>query len=347
MFVEATTEIASRITGAIRGAATATGASFDYLLKTALRESNLNPDAKAPSSSATGLFQFIDQTWLGTLKKAGASLGYGNYANSIEQTSSGRYVVQDPAQRQAIMKLRTDPTAASAMAGAFTSSNAALLSKKLGRPPTDGELYIAHFMGPTGAVRLISAKEASPNATAASMFPRAARVNTSIFYGSKGGARTLSQVYASLIAKHDSIQASPMLAMAAASGLSASQTVAAPAPPMATVPAKAIEPAPGATSSWFTTTASAQPTDLPATAYAAQGGSVFHGLFRTDARAPVAAVVSELWGAKNVQFPQVLNERAKEVTPAAASGKASGKTGRPLELFRFPRPSAQARPTAS
>ena len=109
MLIEATTEIASRITGAIRNAAAATGASFDYLLKTALRESNLNPDAKASSSSATGLFQFIDQTWLGTLKKAGASLGYGNYAESIERAPSGRYVVQDPAQRQAIMQLRNDP----------------------------------------------------------------------------------------------------------------------------------------------------------------------------------------------------------------------------------------------
>src|SRR5919206_1206699 len=89
MLIEATSEIASRITGAIRDAAKATGASFDYLLKTALRESNLDPDAKAPTSSATGLFQFIDQTWLGTLKRDGAALGYGKYANAITQTSSG------------------------------------------------------------------------------------------------------------------------------------------------------------------------------------------------------------------------------------------------------------------
>jgi hypothetical protein len=47
--------------GPIRDAARATSASFDYLLKTTLRELNLNPGAKAPTSSATGLFQFIDQ----------------------------------------------------------------------------------------------------------------------------------------------------------------------------------------------------------------------------------------------------------------------------------------------
>src|SRR5437016_7665238 len=87
----ATTDIATRVTGAIRDAARVTGAGFEYLLNTALRESNLNPSAKAKSSSATGLFQFIDQTWLGTMKQAGASLGYGKYADAIPKTSSGRY----------------------------------------------------------------------------------------------------------------------------------------------------------------------------------------------------------------------------------------------------------------
>ena len=82
----ATTDIATRVTGAIRDAARVTGAGFEYLLNTAIRESNLNPNAKAKTSSATGLFQFIDQTWLGTMKQSGASLGYGNYADAITRT---------------------------------------------------------------------------------------------------------------------------------------------------------------------------------------------------------------------------------------------------------------------
>ena len=85
----ATTDIATRVTGAIRDAARVTGAGFEYLLNTAIRESNLNPNAKAKTSSATGLFQFIDQTWLGTMKQSGASLGYGKYADAISRTSSG------------------------------------------------------------------------------------------------------------------------------------------------------------------------------------------------------------------------------------------------------------------
>src|SRR5207249_4015846 len=83
----ATTDIATRVTGAIRDAARVTGAGFEYLLNTALRESNLNPNAKAKTSSATGLFQFIDQTWLGTIKQSGAALGYGKYADAIGKTS--------------------------------------------------------------------------------------------------------------------------------------------------------------------------------------------------------------------------------------------------------------------
>src|SRR6267142_7074276 len=69
----------STVIGAIRNAARATGAGFQYLLATAQVESGLNPTATVSSSSAKGLFQFIEQTWLTTLKEAGPALGYGRY----------------------------------------------------------------------------------------------------------------------------------------------------------------------------------------------------------------------------------------------------------------------------
>src|SRR5271156_1492077 len=99
------------VTGAIRQAAQATGTSFQYLLATAQVESGLNPQAGASTSSARGLFQFIDQTWLATMKQSGPSLGYGQYADAISQDSSGHYQVQDPTMRSEILKLRNDPTA--------------------------------------------------------------------------------------------------------------------------------------------------------------------------------------------------------------------------------------------
>jgi len=154
----------SAIAGAIRDAAQATGASFDYLLATARVESGLNPNAAAATSSAGGLFQFVNQTWLATLKQAGASLGYGRYADAIVQTPSGHFDVPDPGMRREILALRSDAAANAAMAGAFTNGNAARLADKLGRPATDGELYIAHFLGSSGAAKLISTAASSPNA---------------------------------------------------------------------------------------------------------------------------------------------------------------------------------------
>jgi hypothetical protein len=236
----ATADIATRVTGAIRDAARVTGAGFEYLLNTAIRESNLNPNAKARTSSATGLFQFIDQTWLGTMKQSGASLGYGKYADAITRTSSGRFVVKDPAMRNEIFALRKDPTANSLMAGAFANSNAKVLTDRLGRKPTDGELYMAHFLGASGASRFIRAAEANPNAKAASLFPRAAHANSSIFYDKSGAARSLKQVYAGLVTRHDVIGSATQLAAAKPAVVTPAATVAALKP----IPIPLARPAP-------------------------------------------------------------------------------------------------------
>src|SRR5712672_787127 len=194
----------ARIAGAIKQAASTTGTSFEYLLATAKMESNFNPSASASTSSARGLFQFIDQTWLGTVKEAGAQLGYGNYADAITKSSSGSYSVRDPAARGAILKLRDDPDAASSMAAALTQSNSFKLTGKIGRRPTDGELYMAHFMGVGGAARLISNAEDNPNASAARLFPNAAAANRSIFYDRAGRGRSVSEVYSVLTTRYAS-----------------------------------------------------------------------------------------------------------------------------------------------
>ena len=97
MFIDSTAGTqGAAVIGAIRNAARQTGADFQYLLATAQVESGLNPTASVSSSSAKGLFQFIDQTWLTTLKESGPGLGYGRQADAIMQTPSGQYVVPDP-----------------------------------------------------------------------------------------------------------------------------------------------------------------------------------------------------------------------------------------------------------
>src|SRR5690348_7649461 len=209
MFVDSTGPQGSAVVGAIRNAARATGADFQYLLATAQVESGLDPRASVSNSSAKGLFQFIDQTWLTTLKEQGPALGYGRYADAISKTASGRYEVSDPAMRREILALRDDPAANAAMAGAFTQQNAALLTQTIGRRPSEGELYVAHFLGSSGAGQLINLASQTPGTTAARVFPGAARANPSIFYDRRGNARSASQVYGLLVNRYDVARAAP------------------------------------------------------------------------------------------------------------------------------------------
>lgn len=191
------------VAGAIRDAARSTGTSFEYLLTTAQIESNLNPAAQATTSTAKGLYQFIDQTWLATMKNAGPSLGFSRYAAAIVQGPDGRYDVPDPAARTAIMRLRADPAVSATMAGIFTRSNAAQLNAAIGRAPSEGELYIAHFLGPDGAAKLIAASSSQPTANAAAMFPQAAAANPSIFYDRAGRPAAAAAVYSKLTGRYD------------------------------------------------------------------------------------------------------------------------------------------------
>lgn len=186
---------------ALREASNATGVGFDYLLKTAMRESSLQPEAKARDSSARGLFQFIESTWLEMVKAAGTKFGLGDYAAQIEQSSNGRYRVADAGARQEILALRNDPRASALMAAEFTRRNAAELQNGIGRAPTGDELYMAHFLGAGDARRLIALAESDPSASAAEAFPRAARANRSIFYHRGGGERSMNEVY-DLLSKH-------------------------------------------------------------------------------------------------------------------------------------------------
>ncbi|HEY1309397.1 MAG TPA: lytic transglycosylase domain-containing protein [Pseudolabrys sp.] len=197
----------ARVAGVIRDAARSTGASFEYLLTAARIESNLNPAAQAPTSSAKGLYQFIDQTWLATLKSSGAAHGYGQYADAITQTADGRYDVADPAMRAAIMKLRSDPAASATMAGVFTQNNSVQLATAIGRMPTEGELYIAHFLGSDGASKLINVAARQPKLSASEMFPAAAAANPSIFMTKSGQPRSAGEVYATLTGRFEGARA--------------------------------------------------------------------------------------------------------------------------------------------
>jgi hypothetical protein len=194
------------LASALNTAGDKSNVDFGYLVNTAQRESSLNPAAKAPSSSATGLFQFLDSTWLQVMKEEGPRLGYQKYSDAITQDKNGDYVIKDKAIRAQVLKLREDPQVASDMAAAFTQSNGQYLQQKFGRMPSPGELYIAHFLGPQGAEKLFDAGLQDPDQNAARLFPSQARSNPTIFYAN-GHPRTVREVYKALVAQHDGLPA--------------------------------------------------------------------------------------------------------------------------------------------
>ena len=150
--------VGAQVTGAIRQAARSTGTSFEYLLTTAQIESNLNPAAQATTSSAKGLYQFIEQTWLATLKQAGPALGYGQLCRRHSPDADGRYEVADPTSaRRSCSCAAIRPRARRGWRAPSPRPMPRSLAAAIGRQPTEGELYIAHFLGPDGAAKLINA----------------------------------------------------------------------------------------------------------------------------------------------------------------------------------------------
>lgn len=276
----------AKIAGTIKNAASATGASFEYLISAAKIESNLNPSAQASTSSARGLYQFIEQTWLGTVKEAGSAFGFGKYADAISKSPSGRYSVSDSSTRDEILKLRDDPAANAAMAGVLTQSNSFKLTGMIGRRPTDGELYMAHFMGVSGASRLISSAEDNPRASGPAMFPSAAAANRSIFYNRDGSSRSVSQVYSVLTSRYDAAANSQTARTAmAAAGVAPGQTRTAAAP---------VDNA-----AYLSSFPQVRTPDAPTQVAALQTQSqpVFRSLYQTgDRPEPVSNTVRELWG---------------------------------------------------
>ncbi|WGD55840.1 lytic transglycosylase domain-containing protein [Bradyrhizobium sp. CB1650] len=311
----------ARVAGAIKQASNLSGVSFEYMLTTAKMESDFNPTAGATTSSAHGLYQFIDQTWLGTVKEAGAQLGYGGYADAISKTSSGSYTVDDPAMKRSIMKLRDDPQAASSMAAALTQSNSFKLTGMLGRRPSDSELYMAHFMGVGGAAKLIANAEDNPQAVGARLFPNAAAANRSIFYAQDGRARSVSEVYSVLTSRYASAANSKatrsamamygdtpsMTQVARANGVQATPAIDGAAYLQTFPDTRAVTPV-------SATSATTVADNMPST-------PAFRSIYQPgDATQPVSTTVQKLWG-NNASLTSV------------ASATPEVRPPQPLDLF--------------
>jgi hypothetical protein len=188
--------VTGRVARAIATASHRTGVDFNYLLGQAQIESSMNPTARANTSSATGLYQFIDQSWLAIINDHGAKYGMDWASGAIERTDAGRYYVADPALREQILALRNHPETASVMAAELASDNRDYLEQRIGRPAEPVDLYLAHFLGAGSAARFLTSLAASPSTPGAALFPAAARSNSGVFYDRQGNARSLSDIRA-------------------------------------------------------------------------------------------------------------------------------------------------------
>lgn len=254
------------------------------------------------------MFQFVEQTWLKTLKEAGPALGLGRYANAVVETKPGKFDVPDPQMRTEILKLRSDPKIASLVAGALTKANAASLSGALGRKPDAADLYMAHVLGANGAAGLLRKSETEPDFTASSLLPDAAKSNPALFYDpASGRAKSVGDVRDVLTKLH-------------------AQAADAPMPPSKGLEGEADHP-------------------LAPLAYAHPDGPALFSLYRNIGTiAPLNPVVGALWTEPNhfssehpSYFPR--NDQA----PAAGSGTANApsavsKPSKPLNLKQFSKP---------
>ncbi len=184
------------VTRSLRQASAATSVDFGFLVSTATQESGLNADAKSQKGTATGLFQFIESTWLQMVQRFGAKYGIGGLAQQVSLDSAGKAHVADPVTRQQILGLRTDPRLSAAFAAEYTKENKTEVEHALGRPVGNTDLYMAHFLGAGGATEFLKAMRTNASAIGADLLPEAAAANHAVFYDKSTGApRTVAEIY--------------------------------------------------------------------------------------------------------------------------------------------------------
>jgi hypothetical protein len=211
------------------------------------------------------------------------------------------------------------------MAAVLTQSNSFKLTGKIGRRPTDAELYMAHFMGVGGAGKLIANAEDNPNASGARLFPNAAEANRPIFYDKTGRARSVSEVYSVLTSRYASAANSQATrtAMAAVGGDTTRRVTMASAAP-ATAPVD--------NAAYLSSFPEARPVTPAAMSFASAAthsqasDPIFRSLFQAGERTqPVSPAVQELWGNSSSQT-------SAGVTPVSSTDAAQSLSGQKPEV---------------
>ncbi|AWN49691.1 transglycosylase SLT domain protein [Methylobacterium terrae] len=170
------------------------------LMAVADKESSFLTEVQARTSSATGLYQFIERTWLQVMREFGAQHGYAREAGLIGDDNG----VADASDRARILDLRRDPSLSAVLAGEMLKRDSARIAARIGRELTLGETYLAHFLGPDDAERFMAKVVEEPKAEAAALLPKPAKANRPIFYERVGRRKARSLTVAQV---HDKFEA--------------------------------------------------------------------------------------------------------------------------------------------
>jgi hypothetical protein len=190
-------KMSDEVRRAIDDAASDIGIDARYLVAVAAKESSFDPSARADRSTAEGLFQFTQPTWLRVIKLFGAKHGLAAEADQIIVDRDGGVSMPDAAARLRLLQRRNDARLSAAMAAELGVDNQARLARMLGRTANAAETYIAHFLGVSQAAELIKAARATPRLSGARLLPAAAASNPGVF-GLAGDAASARAIVAKI-----------------------------------------------------------------------------------------------------------------------------------------------------
>lgn len=171
-----------------------------YLLHLAKRESNLNAAASSPMSTAKGLFQFTENTWLCSVRTFGPAFGVTD-SDKISLKRQGSCTVENQNVRDRLLSMRSNPKVSTQIAAAFSVQNYRILATTFGRTPNSTELYVLHLLGQRDGIRFLMAVRSTPLMPAFEITPVGAMANRKIFYTSDNRPKFVSEIYDELSLK--------------------------------------------------------------------------------------------------------------------------------------------------
>lgn len=192
-------QLDSHVLAAIRLASKRTGVEFPFLMELAATESNFRPAARASTSTAVGLYQFKEETWLDAISAYGERYGLEEYSQRIGYMADSKGVMQpainDAELHAEALGLRLDARLSALLAAEHARSNMRQLNSKLDRTLDRTDLYLTHFFGTRGAISFLKALAEDPGQIAGEIFPGPASRNRSIFQDKSRKPRTVAEVY--------------------------------------------------------------------------------------------------------------------------------------------------------